>query len=546
MSRNLLRFGLALFLSISGKEINLQAQSTVQKSSVFETEYAGFSPKLLHEKAGKIYGANVAHNLIRVVVYNKANLSEESQFDVEIGLADLTQYALLDLIWFNGRITAIIKEDNASATWLGVKALPINIETRKLEKPIMLYRKKYDKRSERGQFKVDFSKERLVLQNASYSIDRGITEKLWTIYDADLKKLMSYEYQVQGKEEDLYSSVVFDQEGNLYFQNDDQLFIHPMDETKPVKKIALPMIKEEELIAFSFQVAAMPNGQIAICAFYQSEDSIQEANSNFGGIEVPFDDFTTEGILYYVFDPSSQGFVVQRKHKFEQDYVDRFLEDDAIGKQSRIPQVFTNIKLYFDEIGACYLLGERLVQRPMFDFGVIYSTNTTDVSKQTGETFELEDLILLKLDVRGDIAWQEYVPKMQRYIWRDLKGIETILDSDRALTQRPLGEYDYFSFYARLGEEGIELFYNDDEKNKQGRVSYEDVKLYRYPDQGGPVYLLFDKESGAAKTRAFWEDLVAEDDLFFKTQNLFYSELEKSYYGILSRKEDFQLIRFRP
>lgn len=524
----------SLFLALT-----IHAQTTVQKSAIFEAEDAGFSPKILHEDANFIYGANVAHNLIRVMVYNKADLTEESRFDVEVRLADYTDYALLNLVWFNGKITAFIKEDNSSATWIGVKAFPVNIETRKLENPVMLYKKKYDRLGERGLFRVECINDKVVVQNATYNEDRDHTEKVLAIYSSDFKELSVYEYAMKLELEDLYTAPAFDKEGNVYFQNNRQLIILPKGDAKMAKEIPLPMIKEDRLISFSYQLASLPNGQIALSAFYQKEDRDEYVYADLNRVSESYEEVATEGLLYYIYDPASQSFVVQRKHKFEQSYVDRFLEDSDIGELPRIPQVFTNIQLHYNEAGDGYLLGERLKYLP------IYSTDLMTLGEQIGETFEMEDIILLKLKPNGDLQWKEYVPKIQRYTWVQ-GGLMAVTSTERELSQKPLGEYDYYSFYARFSDDGLSLIYNDYPENEMGLVSYEDAEVYEDSDEGGPVYIFFDHHTGAAKERAYWEDLVIEDDLYFKTQNMYYSELEKVYYGVLSLDGEYQLIRFEP
>lgn len=526
----------SLFLALT-----IHAQTSVQKSAIFEAEDAGFSPKILHEDADFIYGANVAHNLIRVVVYNKSDLSLSQKFDVKVRLVSKVKYALMELAWFNGKITAFIKEDRTSgATRVGVKAYPIDLKLRKLEKPIALYSKPYETFSDRGRLKVDCLGDKVVIQNATYNQDRDHTDKVLAVYDQNLKELLLYKYQMKLELEDLYSIPAFDNEGNVYLQNNRKLIILPKGNTKQAKELPLPLVEEERLIPFSYQLANTPDGRIALTAFYQSEDEDEDIYANLDEISEYYEDVATEGLLYYVFDPASQAFMVQRRHKFEQSFVDRFLESGDIGELPRIPQVFTNIKLHFDEVGACYLLGERLIYRPF------YSNDLMTLGEQMGETFEMEDLIILKLKANGDMDWQEYVPKMQRYTWTDGNALVTATATERELSQKPLGEYDYFSFYARFGADGLELIYNDYPENEQGRVSYEDVEIYYDSDEGGPVYICFDNETGTAKERSYWEDLVIEDDLYFKTQNMFYSELENAYYGFLSLDMEYQLIRFKP
>ncbi len=527
---------LSLILSIS-----IQAQTEVNSSKVFEAEDDGFSPKIIHEDETKIYSANVAHNLIRVLVYNKSDLTVSQQFDVKVRLVNKVKYALLDLTWFNGKITAFIQEDRTSgATRFGVNAYPIDLQRKRLGKPIPLYSKPYEKFSERGRIKVDCIDDKVIIQNATYNQDKDHTDKVLAVYDQNFKELFVYNYQMKLELEDLYTVPAFDKEGNVYLQNNRQLVIIPKGDPNQAKEIPLPMVKEERLIPFSYQLASMPDGRIALTAFYQQEDEDEDIYADLERISEFYEDIATEGLLYYVFDPATQAFMVQRRHKFEQTFVDRFLESSDIGELPRIPQVFTNIKLNFNEAGACYLLGERLIYRP------IYSTDLMTLGEQMGETFEMEDLIILKLKANGDMDWQEYVPKMQRYMWSDGNSLVTATSTERELSQKPLGEYDYFSFYARFGEDGLDLIYNDYPENEQGRVSYEDVEVYKDPDEGGPVFLQFDNNTGAVKRREYWEELVIENDLYFKTQNMFYSEMEKVYYGFLSLDDEYQLIRFKP
>ncbi len=519
--------------------LQLEAQNFLEKSQVFETEDNGFSPKFLHEDESKLYTANVSHDMLRVIVYNKKELKPEVQFDLDIPVKDEVENRLLHLAWFKGQIVAFIQEDQTSKELFSVFAYPVDLEKRQIGQSVQLFSHHYDSRSERGNIKLEHRNDKLIIQHAAYLSSRDLTEMSFGLYDLDLQEICLYKYTQKLELEEIYSTVAIDNQNNAFLVNDRQLIWLPEAKIEQVQSFDLPLIEEESLIPFHDQIGINPNGKIIITSYYQDADPRDGFYSELPRISEIYDDLQTQGILYYEFDPATSTFTSQSKNDFEQDYVDRFLEENDQGETDLIPQRFTEQRYFFDDNGDCYLIAEKLVRRPF------YSTYLTSLGELVGEYFYLEDLMLVKFDQSGKTTWKSYVPKMQAYTWRQ-SGLMAITATDKELSIQPMGEFDYYSFYARLGDEGLELFYNDSEDNEAGLVSYEEVEVYEDANEIGPVFHRYNLEEGAIVRRELWSELVLEDELYFKTKNIFYSELEGLYYGVLSLDDEFQIIRFRP
>ncbi|WP_421754576.1 hypothetical protein [Croceimicrobium sp.] len=527
----------SLILSLSA--LYLSAQSQITKSQIFKTEDSGFAPKILHEDETKFYCANVTHDMIRVVIFDKKSLNKESQFDVNIRQRTGVEYGLLNLAWIDGKIMAFIREDNSSRNVLMVMAYPINVETRRLEKAVQLTARKYEYRSDRGVDKLSLIGDRIVVQSAAYNGDLDKTEKRLNVFDHQLQELCAYDYQMQLELEELNTDVAFDKDGNIYLQNNRELLVLEKANAYQAKSYPLPMVEKEQLIPFSYQLANNPKGEVVLTAFYQRADEDEDLYPELERISEVYEEIATEGLLYYVFDPASQSFSLQRRHKFEQSFVDKFLESGDAGEEPFIPQVFTKIVLHFDAAGNCYLIGERLIYRPF------YSTSLATMGTLMGEQFDLEDLILLKISPSGDIDWKNNIAKMHSYMWQR-NDLIAMTSSDQELSIQPMGEFDFFSFYSRLSDGKLEIIYNDIPENEIGQVSYEDVEVFDEFDDGFPNYLVFNPGNGQEEKLEIWEDMILENDLYFKTQSIYYSEKEQSYFGFLGEEGEYQLIKFAP
>lgn len=218
-------------------------------------------------------------------------------------------------------------------------------------------------------------------------------------------------------------------------------FISDSGKNFRIRDVAL----EDKLIT-DMRFSYLANGDIACAGFYSNKYSWTKTN-------------TIAGAFYKSFNSKSTKIKIENYKEFESEFLSKFMgeEDAEEGKEIKNIQLYN---LQFMNDGSIIVLAEEFNQyQSAFTFmwtsrtetstHVITTTTTTTV-KTTN--FNYNNIVVLKIDPKGNIKWNRMIPKRQK---TNSRGIA------------------YVSFAPVIVDDKVYLIYNDNPKNlieNSGRV----------------------------------------------------------------------------
>ena len=503
----------------------------------FESEFQGYEPSILYEDEKHLYSVDYNSPDILLQIFDKRNNVAKKMHIIPIPELQKVRESISRFGFIGNKLVLFMEMDYYRDDRYKLVAYTIDPERGRIDDEITLMDKPYERSREKGYYQVKISRDHqsAVINTATYYDDRDITEQTIVLLDNKLEEVASREFTVRGKELEVSTRTLIDNEGTIYFLSDKELLMYdPYNDFEEWRE-AIPtndLAPNGALVnpSLSFR----PDGNLVISAFYRTTDAEDQPDANLSRSDRREGDTQIEGVKFLVFDPLNQEFVAEKLTMFDQKFIDDFRSDDD--KHDRhdgeINQNFNDLKFHFDEQGNSYL-----VAQPYW-----VTRNYDQNGNLTAEYFHYDELMVLAFDANANMKWKERIPKRQMYYWSSMFGF---INGSHGTTffmgpDKIAGFFDYNS-YVKDGK--LFVFYNDMLVNRAGKRQDQELETYRKIKKGNPVIQEIDLKTGKRSGKVVTK--MAREKMFVKPKLLMYSEMEDTFYYFLAYKKRMQLNSFK-
>ncbi len=513
--------------------LNQLSAQKAEFGKIWEQDVHGYSPRVQFEDERFLYTTDYYEELIILEKFNKERLRPDSKQEVELPEWDDTEVDLLRYNFIDDRFIVFLKLDNDDLGRVKLLAMELDFETGKYGESYELGEYQYEWSARDIYFDVNFTpNDKGVLVNSIvYNSETENTLQDLTFYDTNFEEVANREYLISGKNIEVSTRSIVDDEGSLYFIRDNDLvMLDPFNDYEEYAE-ALPM---EDLALNgglkNWAVSFKPNGNLIFTAMYQTTDSKEQPDANLSRQDRSEGDTQIEGIKYFEYDPLNQEFTEQKLSMFDQEFIDVFrLEDDKYDKHDgEINQDFSYARFLFDDDGNLYLLAQpRHTTISRGQNGVV-----------TGKQTKFEEIMAISFNESGEIRWAERVPMLQEHYWsRFLFGFNF---NSEATTWFgfPRASLGYFGFDAAIQGDELHIVYNDEPVNRGGKNQDQFLESLTKLKDGQPVLQTINIKNGKRKAKVLPK--LAKPKMYMKPSLMYYSEDDQMFYYFLARKKMLQ------
>lgn len=313
-------------------------------------------------------------------------------------------------------------------------------------------------------FQVSPDESKLLVSGWSYGLPNEEAKILVQVLDTTLHTITNKNFRIPYKNERLYiEDCQIDNDGNAYVTGENyrgSLMTNYQSPLQIEKFIIAFFAQEEKGTVYELKDGKKTFGQLKF-------DIDQQQNLIGSGFYKIGAKLSAAGTHLFKLAPSTQKLTLQTSEINKTTFKNAFSSKNTIFKTPKNNFSGYELKEVIIKEDAYYLIGERYQEGKQVQ---------TDI--QNAFLFNLQDILVIKLDKKGQLKWITRIPKIQ--------NTSNILEK-------------YFSFTTIERSNKLYFFFNDNEAN-YGDLATEKIQEANYLN-AGLVSVVIDLESGLFKRR---------------------------------------------
>lgn len=501
----------------------------------------GYLPQIVGESEKEIYAVSYAKETITVETFNKKRLNSVSKKEVEIvELRGVTE-TLEKLTYLNGEIVYFTSLFNYRDDKFDLIAQKMDPKSGRINDKITLFEKSTDKRYDRGEYDIYLSKnrKRVLVRTYTYYKETEQTVENLLLFNDKLELVAEREYREAGKELNLISSLLVDDEGSIYFVQDGSVVT--LDAFNDYEEWREKLPTDDLIVGSSYERVSLTLNKdldLVISAYYVTEDlekldrkvvNKSRANRREGDTQI-------EGVVYFKINTLDKELETVSHTNFDKDFIELFKTERDLkrGYEGEIKNNYSLNRIISLENGETLLIGEY------YQFIVTRDGNGAVIREQT----IYGDMILVHFSAEGEILWKDRLLKAQLYYWA--KGIIPLTNTSSAgfnFLILPQGIQDYFYDQVIVRDDKVYLIYNDMPENQASNRAMQEVEVYKKFRKGVPVVQTIDLER--KKRTGEIERSLVKTKFWLKPGSMYDSDLTDDVFYFVTYKKKMHLAKAR-
>ena len=520
----------ALFFAIS-----LFAQKESEFGPLLEID-RGHLPNLVGENEKELFSVSYEDKTIIVETFDKETLRSVSQKEVEIVEMRGVNEKLEKLTFINDEIVYITSLSYYRDDKFELIAQSIVPESGEISRKVTLYEADVERTYGRISHDVYLSenKKSIVVRILTRNVDMGQTAEKLLLYNDKFELVTEREYTENGKGINRNSGLLVDNEGSIYFiQNDEVVILDALNDFEEWREV-LPT-DELEVGAYYSQIAISLNKDLdpVITAYYVTKDleTLDRKEVRKSREDRTEGDTQIEGVVFFKINSLDKELTVAEHTVFDLDFIELF-KDETDRKKNYDPEIQNEYdinRIIGLNNGETLLLGE------------IYEHHRSGFIFR-GRSEELYgDMILIHFSSEGKILWKDRLPKRQMYYVTNGYLFSNGGSAGLNFFVYPKGIKDYFYDKVIVDDDKVYLIYNDRPENGGSNNKDQKQKLFKKFRRGVPVVQTIDLKEGARKG-AVNRSLVTTK-FWLKPNSMFESEISDDIFYFVTYKRKMHLAK---
>jgi|GEM_PF-4438008 len=499
----------------------------------------GYLPNIVGESEKEIFAVSYEKETITVETFDKKRLRSVSKKEVEIvELRGVTE-ELEKLTYLNGEIVYFTSLFNYRDDKFTLIAQKMDPKSGRVNDKITLFEKSTDKRYDRGEYDVYLSKnrKRILVRTHTYYKETEQTVENLLLFDDKLELVAEREYREPGRELNLISSLLVDDEGSIYFVQDGSVVT--LDAFNDYEEWREKLPADELTVGSSYKRISLTLNKdldLVISAYYVTEDleKLDRKIVNKSRDNRKEGDTQIEGVVYFKVNTLDKELEFVKHTNFDKDFIDLFKTEKDIkrGYDGEINNNYSLNRIVSLENGETLLMGEY------YQFIVYRDGNGAVIGEET----VYGDMILIHFSAEGDILWKDHLMKAQVYYWS--QGIIPLTNMSSAgfnFLIIPQGIQDYFYDQVIVRDDKVFMVYNDMPENRASNRHKAEIEVFKKFRKGVPVVQTIDLE-GRKRTGEINKSLV-KTKFWLKPGSMYDSDFTDDVFYFVTYKRKMHLAK---
>jgi len=496
----------------------------------------GYLPNLVGENEKEFFGVSYEKETIIVETFSKKKLRSLSKHEVEIEELRGVTEELEKLAYLNGEIVYFTSLYNYRDDKFDLIAQKIDPRSGRITEKVTLFEKAIDKRYDRGAYNVFVSKnkKRILVRTYTYYKETDQTLENLLLFNDKLELLTEREYSEKGKELNLTSSLLVDDEGSIYFLQNGSIVILDAFNNFEEWREQLPTDNLEVGSSYNrIGLALNEDLDPVITAYYVTKnlEDLDRKKVNKSRDDRKEGDTQVKGIVYFRVNSLDKELAVTKHTDFDRDFIDLFKNKEDLKKNydPEIENDFTLNRIISLDNGESLLLGE------IFSYRRVSNQN----GNTTGELYAYGDMLMVHFGTDGEVLWKDRLPKAQMYYWTR-SMIPLLAGGSAGLSLGvPKGVKDYFYDQIIVKDKKVYVTYNDMPENRAGNSYVHELELLKKFRKGVPIVQTIDLERGSRNGEV--SRSLVKTKFWLKPGSMYASELNDDVFYFVTYKKKMHI-----